>query len=393
MVRLILPVAATLLVLIAVRWSQPDALRVDGFWPLAAVAVVTALGSALTLGLSRVAFSRTAPWIRGFLSTAVAFVLLAAFTDEPGPAAVVGGILVTLAVLFSLLRGGGERAAGGAVPAGHPRRGPARGAVRGAGGLVPRRRRGGAGRAVGGPVARRAAGRPRRGRHPHRGHDPGVDQAMARLRDAGDRGRPRAGRVRRDRAPCRDRRPGRRRAPADDGLRRRARRPVGPAAGPDPRQAPPVPRPPHPRPGAGRLRDRDTAAGAARLRRLRRRRAPVGPRDRPAGARPRRAPGPGERPVRRAGRRHRPARLRRGRLPDPDLGAGDRPPGAGRRPAGAVGRPGAVHRAGGRSDPARRRVRRRHRPAVGPGRRATGPPPGRPAGPASTPSARSPSTA
>ncbi|WP_405109288.1 hypothetical protein OG559_28250 [Micromonospora sp. NBC_01405] len=108
MVRLILPVAATLLVLIAVRWSQPDALRVDGFWPLAAVAVVTALGSALTLGLSRVAFSRAAPWIRGFLSTAVAFVLLAAFTGEPGPAAVVGGILVTLAVLFSLLRGGGR---------------------------------------------------------------------------------------------------------------------------------------------------------------------------------------------------------------------------------------------------------------------------------------------
>ncbi|MER5705544.1 hypothetical protein ABT023_26870 [Micromonospora sp. NPDC002296] len=107
MVRLILPVAATLLVLIAVRWSQPDALRVDGFWSLAAVAVVTALGSALTLGLSRVAFSRAAPWIRGFLSTAVAFVLLAAFTGEPGPAAVVGGILMALAVLFSLLRGGG----------------------------------------------------------------------------------------------------------------------------------------------------------------------------------------------------------------------------------------------------------------------------------------------
>ncbi|RGC66678.1 WD domain, G-beta repeat [Micromonospora sp. MW-13] len=108
MVRLILPVAATLLVLIAVRWSQPEALRVDGFWPLAALAVVTALGSALTLGLSRVAFSRTAPWIRGFLSTAVAFVLLASFTDGPGPAAVIGGILVALAVLFSLLRGGGR---------------------------------------------------------------------------------------------------------------------------------------------------------------------------------------------------------------------------------------------------------------------------------------------
>ncbi|WP_320069815.1 hypothetical protein [Micromonospora sp. RTGN7] len=108
MVRLILPVVATLLVLIAVRWSQPDALRVDGFWPLVAVAVLTALGAAMTLGLSRIAFSRTAPWVRGFLATAVAFVLLAAFTGEPGPAAVVGGILMTPAVLFSLLRGGGR---------------------------------------------------------------------------------------------------------------------------------------------------------------------------------------------------------------------------------------------------------------------------------------------
>ncbi|WP_405104073.1 WD40 repeat domain-containing protein [Micromonospora sp. NBC_01412] len=189
------------------------------------------------------------------------------------------------------------RPAGGAVPAGRPRRGAARGTVRGAAALVPRRRRAGAGRAVGAAVAGRAAGRPGRGRHAGHGHDPGVDQAVARLRDAGARGRPPPGRVRRDRPPRRGRRSARRQGAAGDGLRRRAGRAVGPAAGPDPGQHPAVPRPPHARPGAGRLRGRDPAARAARLRRLRRRRAPVGPRDRSGGARPRRPPGAGERPV------------------------------------------------------------------------------------------------
>ncbi|MGC4807916.1 WD40 repeat domain-containing protein [Micromonospora sp. DT233] len=108
MLRLTLPIAATLLVLLAVRWSQPDALRVDGLGPLAAVAALTAGGATLTLGLARLAFARTPPWIRGFLSTAVAFVLLASFTGGPGVVAVVGGLLMTPAVLLPLLRGGGR---------------------------------------------------------------------------------------------------------------------------------------------------------------------------------------------------------------------------------------------------------------------------------------------
>ncbi|TDC58948.1 hypothetical protein E1258_19770 [Micromonospora sp. KC207] len=106
MARLLLVTAATLLLLVAVRWTQPGALRVDGFWPLAATAVVTAVGAVLTLRLARIVFSRVAPWVRGVGSTAVAFVLLAAFTGEFGPSATVVAVLVALSLLFSLLRGG-----------------------------------------------------------------------------------------------------------------------------------------------------------------------------------------------------------------------------------------------------------------------------------------------
>ncbi|MFC5945591.1 hypothetical protein ABUL04_14640 [Micromonospora harpali] len=106
MVRLLLTVVATLLLLVVVRWSQPDALRVDGFWSLAAVALVTAAGAALTLRLSRVLFTRLAPWVRGVLSTAVAFALVASFTGDFGPVVIVGAVLLALSLLFSLLRGG-----------------------------------------------------------------------------------------------------------------------------------------------------------------------------------------------------------------------------------------------------------------------------------------------
>ncbi|MFI6164331.1 WD40 repeat domain-containing protein [Micromonospora haikouensis] len=110
MVRLLLTVVATLLLLVVVRWSQPDALRVDGFWSLAAVALVTAAGAALTLRLSRVLFTRLAPWVRGVLSTAVAFALVASFTGDFGPVVIVGAVLLALSLLFSLLRGGTLRA-------------------------------------------------------------------------------------------------------------------------------------------------------------------------------------------------------------------------------------------------------------------------------------------
>ncbi|MGC4790579.1 WD40 repeat domain-containing protein [Micromonospora sp. DT178] len=106
--RLVLPVVVTLLALSVVRWAYPDALRVDGFWPLAAVALVTSVGAAATLRLLRLVLTHVPPWISGLLATVVAFALLTSFTDGPGLAAVIGGIVMALVLLVSLLRGGGR---------------------------------------------------------------------------------------------------------------------------------------------------------------------------------------------------------------------------------------------------------------------------------------------